>query len=254
MKKYKKILKIALNVFIWIFVVFSLVMTVLALAAQSNADGVPSLGGKCFLTVSSDSMAPTFNRNDMLIGEMLDNDQKMSLQPGEVITFHADLDGNGSMELNSHRIVSINYDAEGAVESYVTKGDNEKTNMSADEEPVKWQFVIAKWSGKKVAAIGGFISFLQQPKGFLITIVFPLIVFFLYELYVFIKSLLSIKAKKAEEAPKLTAQEEEEIKRKAIEEYLKQQQQKEENAPEPIAAQQSVENVEEPVADSAENE
>ena len=137
MKKYKKILKIALNAVIWIFVIFSLLMTVLALAAQSNADGVPSLGGKCFLTVASDSMSPTFDEGDLLISDMLTDEEKKSLKTGEVITFYADLDGNGSTELNSHRIVSVNYDDGGNVVSYVTKWDNEKTNMTADKEPVR---------------------------------------------------------------------------------------------------------------------
>ena len=235
MKKYKKILKIVLNVFIWTFVVFSLLMTVLALAAQSNADGVPSLGGKCFLTVSSDSMAPTFKEGDLLFAKMLSNEEKMSVEVGEVITFHADLDGNGTTELNSHRVTSINYDEDGDVISYVTKGDNPETNTAEDKEPVKWQFVIAKWEeGDKLPFIGGVLSFLQQPKGFLVAIVLPLVIFFLYELYVFIRSLLTLKQKKEEEAPKLSAEEEEAIKRKAIEEYLKQQQ---ENAPKPDAAE-----------------
>lgn len=241
MKKYKKILKIALNIFIWIFVVFSLMMTVLALAAQSNADGVPSLGGKCFLSVASDSMAPTFERGDLLISDMLSNEEKLSLNVDEVITFYADLDKNGTMELNSHRIVEINYDADGKVESYTTKGDNPNTNVAEDDEPVKWQFVIAKWDQEsKIAVVGGILSFLQQPKGFLIAIVFPLIIFFLYELFTFVKSLLSVKKKKEEEAPKLTAEEEEAIKKKAIEEYLKQQQQQA-NAPQTVAKDTSAE-------------
>ena len=239
MKKYKKILKTALNVVIWLFVIFSMIMTVLALAAQSNADGVPSLGGKCFLTVASNSMSPTFDEGDLLVSDMLTDDEKMSLKVGEVITFYADLDGNGSTELNSHRIVSINYDDSGKVVSYVTKGDNEKTNMVEDKEPVKWQSVIAKWNEKDmVAGVGGFLAFLQTPKGFLIVIVFPLAVFFLYELCVFIKTLLTLK-KKDGAAAKLTAEEEEAIKKKAIEEYLMQQQIQKENAPQDAADEQS---------------
>ena len=239
MKKCKKILKIALNVFIWAFVIFSLLMTVLALAAQSNADGIPSLGGKCFLTVSSDSMSPTFEKGDLIFSNMLTDEEKRDLKEGDVITFHADLDGNGSTELNSHRIVGINYDAEGAVESYVTKGDNAETNAMADVRPVNWRHVIAKWSeGDKIANVGSFVTFLQTPKGFLITIVLPLGIFFLYELYVFIKALLTLKNKKDGEAAKLTAEEEEAIKKKAIEEYLKQQQ---ENAPKPDAMEEAAE-------------
>ncbi len=226
MKKYKKVLKIVLNVFIWIFVVFSLFMTILALAAQSNADGVPAIGGKCFLTVASPSMSPTFDKGDLIFGEMLDAEEKISLKEKDVITFYADLDGNGSTELNSHRIVGINYDVNGNVESYVTRGDNEQTNPTADEDPVKWQYVIAKWNGKKIANVGSFMSFLQSPKGFLLLIVLPLVLFFLYELYVFIKTLLGMKKQKEAIVVQtgITAEEEEAIKQKAIEEYLKQQQ------------------------------
>ncbi len=239
MKKYKKVLKIVLNVFIWIFVVFSVFMTILALAAQSNADGIPAIGGKCFLTVASPSMSPTFEKGDLIFGEMLDTNGKLSLQKGDVITFYSDLDGNGSTELNSHRIVDINYDASGEVLSYVTKGDNEQTNMVADKEPVQWQFVISKWNGKKVAGIGGFMSFLQTPKGFLIVIVLPLVLFFLYELYVFIKTLLGMKKQKETIVVQtgISAEEEEAIKQKAIEEYIRQQQSGGADAPAPAASE-----------------
>lgn len=226
MKKYKKMLKIALNVFIWIFVVFSVFVTILALAAQSNADGVPAIGGKCFLTVASNSMSPTFEEGDLIIGEMLTVEGKTTLQVGDVITFYADLDGNGSTELNSHRITQINYKDNGEVDSYVTKGDNPETNF-AEDAPVKWQAVVCKWTGGKVAFVGSALSFMQTPKGFLIVILLPLLVFFLYELYLFLRALLTLKAKKQEAV--LTAEQEEEIKRKAIEEYLQKQKEADES-------------------------
>ena len=238
MKEHKKILKTVLNVFIWIFVVFSVFMTILALAAQSNADGVPSIGGKCFLTVASDSMSPTFERGDLIFGEMLTAEEKRNLNVGDVITFYADLDGNGSTELNSHRITKILYASDGTVMSYVTKGDNATTNI-VEDDPVQWQFVISRWNGKKVDNVGSMLSFLQTPKGFLVVIVLPLIIFFLYELYCFLKTLLSLKAKK-QAAPALTAEQEEAIKQKAIEEYLKQQQKSEEDSvPTPFEAEES---------------
>ena len=60
MNKAKKIGRIALNVLLWCFVAFALLTTILAISANSGADGVPSIGGKVFLSVESDSMAPTF--------------------------------------------------------------------------------------------------------------------------------------------------------------------------------------------------
>ena len=141
-----------------------------------------------------------------------------------------DLNGDGKKEeeaINSHRIVSIIYDTDGKALQYITQGDNRKTNPVADA-PVDYQDVIAKWTGTRIPGLGGFLSFLQQPKGFLIVIVLPLILFFLYELFVFIKTLLGIKnsGKKV-----ISAADEEVIKQKAIEEYLRQQQAAQNPAP-----------------------
>ena len=241
MKKYKRTIKIAVNVLIWIFVAFSVLMTILALAAQSNADGIPAIGGKCFLTVASDSMSPTFKSGDLIFGEMLTAEEKTKLEVGDVITFYADLDGNGSTELNSHRITKINYDENGDVDSYTTKGDNPETNF-AEDEPVTWQFVISRWNGKKIANVGSALNFLQTPKGFLIAILIPLALFFVYELYAFLKALLAVKAKKQE--PKLSAEQEEEIKKKAIEEYLRQQKEAQEAGASAEETNTSAENTE----------
>jgi hypothetical protein len=64
--------------------------------------------------------------------------------------------------------------------------------------------------------------------------------------------LLTLKQKKAEEAPKLTAEEEEAIKKKAIEEYLRQQQA--EKAPDPIAEENAEKEKEEAESAPSENE
>ena len=50
----KKVLRIVGNVLIWIFIIFAALTTVLAFAAQSNADGIPAIAGRAILTVQSD--------------------------------------------------------------------------------------------------------------------------------------------------------------------------------------------------------
>ena len=74
--------------------------------------------------------------------------------------------------------------------------------------------------GDNVGGLGAVIGFLRSSLGFFLCILLPLILFFLYELYRFIRLLLSEKAKRAP----VSAEQEEEIKRRAIEEYLKAQQ------------------------------
>jgi len=55
MKNFIKGLKIAGNVFLWLFVAFSVVITMVVLTAQSNADGLPSFGGKYVVNIISSS-------------------------------------------------------------------------------------------------------------------------------------------------------------------------------------------------------
>lgn len=223
-QKTKKIVKIVINVFVWLFVAFAVLMTAMALAAQANSDGVPAIGGKCLLTVSSDSMKPQFKKGDLIFGTMLSDQEKLELKAksddyeGDVISFYADLNGDGTKEINTHRIIGVNVDANGNVTSYVTLGDN--NNGLKDPKPVKTSEVICKWEGGKIAGLGGFISFLQKPTGFLVVIVLPLVLLFLYQAYVFVRTVIAVKN---DGKRQITAADEELIKQKAIEEYLRQQ-------------------------------
>lgn len=237
-KDWKKILKIVGNVFLWLFVAFALVVTILAFAAQRSADGVPSIGGKCYMTVLSDSMnvkkttdpavleqlngydVKGFKKGDLIIGKKLTGTQKLELKVGDIISYMTDINGDGREdEINSHRIIAINYDENGEIYSYTTQGDNREMSMVPDA-PVRWQYVIAKYTGTRIPGLGGFLGFLQKPTGFLVVIVLPLVLFFAYEVFVFIKTLLSIKnsGKKV-----ISSADEELIKQKAVEEYLRQQ-------------------------------
>ena len=224
MKKTQKILKIILNVFIWIFVAFSAFMTILSLTASSSQDGIPSISGTAFLTVSSDSMKGTFDQGDLILVKKLTEEGKQNLKVGDVITFRADLDGNGTEELNTHRIYEIEYYEGNTLKGYKTWGDN---NPIPDENPVEWQLVVAKWNknttddGTVVPFVGSVIGFIQKPTGFLVAIVLPLVIFFLYEVYVFIKAVFTVKGEKASKTQAAeSAAHDEAVKQAAIAEYL----------------------------------
>ncbi|HOA84402.1 MAG: signal peptidase I [Clostridiales bacterium] len=216
MKKAKKWLGIAGNVLLWLFVAFSVVITVLVFAANADDDGIPSIRGKSPITIVSDSMSPTFKAGDLIIGNKLTDAEKPELEVGDIITYYVDLDGDGKKEINTHRIVD-KYTDQGGYVYYVTQGDNTATNPTPDADPVVYYDVICRYTGTKIAGLGKVLSFLQTSRGFLICIVLPLLLFFIYELYRFISVVVEVKSKKG---VKLTAEEEEEIKRRAIEEYL----------------------------------
>lgn len=221
-QKIKKTLSIIGNVFLWLFVAFAVFMTILVFSSQNNKDSLPNVMGKSFVTVQSDSMNPTFKKGDLIIDKVLTNDEKKTLQKGDVITYYVDLNGDGVNELNTHRIVDV-YE-EGGYVYYVTKGDNAQTNPVNDEEPVMHPYVLAKYTGTKIGGVGKFISFLQSSTGFLVVIVIPLVIFFLFELYNFISLIVRLKGKR-----KISSEEEEEIKKRAVEEYLRQQEEKKES-------------------------
>lgn len=218
--KTKKRLSIAGNIVLWLFVAFSVVITVLVFAANANADGVPSIGGKSPISVLTDSMSPTFKAGDLIICRMLTDQEKANVEVGDVITYYVDLNRDGTNEINSHRVVE-KYD-EGGYVYYITQGDNKETNPTPDSDPVVYYDVICVYTGTRIPGLGGFLSFLQTPLGFLFVIVLPLVAFFIYELYRFLTVLNEIRGKKSGKS--ISAAEEEEIKRRAIEEYLKGQQ------------------------------
>lgn len=235
-KKIKKTVGIVINVLLWLFVIFAVIVTVIAVSAGANKKNVPTVGGNCYLSVQSNSMnaekpswvgsdAPSgFKKGDLLIGRYIaeDGDAINALAVGDVITFEWDINGDGTVssgEYNTHRIVAVEQQ-NGVVLSVETQGDNEEYSRG-QTEIVSPSRIIAKYTGKKIGGVGTVITALSSSLGFGLCIVLPLALFFAYELFVFIRTLLKVKndGKKM-----ITAADEELIKQRAIEEYLRQQQ------------------------------
>ena len=226
-QKTKKILSITANVLVWVFVAFALLTTILVFTAQGDEDGIPSLFGKSLITIESISMEPTFGQGDLVLVEKIAGTEEFiervtALEEDQIITYWAPIDINqdGKLnDINTHRI------EEKLENGFRTKGDN---NEHADTYVVSFNDVIGVSTEKSnIAGLGSVIGFLRSSLGFFLCIVLPLVLFFLYELYRFIRILLEERTKRA--ATAVTAEQEEEIKRRAIEEYLKAQ--KAENDP-----------------------
>ncbi len=200
----KKALKIIVNILAWIILIFALLVTVVVFSSARN-NNVANLFGFIPLTVESDSMKPTFAKDDLIICREIDDINK--LKKGDVITFWTIIDGKKVK--NTHRIVDINI-AENS-RSFVTRGDNNNQN---DTVPAYAGDLIGKWTEFKITGAGKPMDFLRTKKGFFICIIIPMALFFLFELYKFIIVLVEMKK------PELTEDDEEEIRRKAIEEYL----------------------------------
>ena len=215
----KTVTKIVLNVLLWIFLLFALFMMIFAFASISNDYGVPILGDKVILSVASDSMEPTIMKGDMITGKVLTLDEKKTLAKGDIITFFADIDGDGVKEVNTHRIVSLT-EADGEL-AFRTKGDNAANypvNVIDDGYSVRLDDVISTWKegDTQCHGFGSFLGFLQSQVGFLCIVVIPLILFFLYEVVRFVLMIVKLKGK---DKKGISDAEREEIRRQAIEEY-----------------------------------
>lgn len=209
----KKALKIIVTVLSWAILVFALIATIFAFTADRST-GVSSVFGFIPLTVESDSMAPTFTQGTLIIDREIDDVTELS--EGDVITFWTLI--NGQKVKNTHRIVEVKQ-VNGNI-SFVTKGDNNDIKDSLDVYPAD---IIGKWEGVKFPGLGNVINFLRTQLGFCICVIIPLVLFFLFELYKLIVVIVEIKR------PAPAEIDEEEIKRRAIEEYIAEQKKKSEN-------------------------
>ena len=210
----KKAFTIIGNVFLWLIVILALLVTILVFSSSSSG-GVPHFLGFIPLTVDSQSMSPTFNEGDLIICKQIDDTN--SLEVDDVITFWTII--NGQRVKNTHRIVRVNT-SENGTKSYITRGDN---NPIDDELPAYQADLIGKWTNVRLTGAGTIMAFLRTKVGFFVCILIPMALFFLFELYKFIVTV--IRVKNGDPAPAL---DEEEIKRRAIEEYLAAQQKEKE--------------------------
>ncbi len=230
----KKVLKIIVDVLAWVVLILAFLVTLMVFASEKN-DGIASVLGFMPMSVQSDSMSPTFKKGDLII--VKDIKDLYDLKEGDVITYYTIIEGH--RELNTHRIVEV-VDHEGS-KGFITRGDN---NITDDENLVESDDLIGQWTGAKIKSIGKFFDFLKTQKGFFICVLIPIALFFIFELYKFIVALM--EAKKGN----ISEEDEEEIKRKAVEEYLAAQKAKEGEAAEEAA--EAVEETAEEAAETAE--
>jgi len=209
MREMKKVLKTIANVLSWVILAFALLITILVFSSGRN-NGVANLFGYIPLTVESDSMLPTFAQGDLIICKEIDD--LNSLKANDVITFWTIIDGKKVK--NTHRIISVNEFE--STRSFITRGDNNPIN---DEIPAYAGDLIGQWTEIKLPGMGNVMNFLRTKTGFFVCILIPMAIFFLFELYKFIIVLIEIKR------PAVPEIDEEEIKRRAIEEYLAEQKQ-----------------------------
>lgn len=204
MKAVKKAGTIVISVLLWIVILIAALYAFTTMATRDNQN-VSSLLGYTPLVVKTNSMSPTFDAGDLIFIKKCDPD---TLKEGDIICFHTIIDNEYA--LNTHRIEKI--DESNGVRSYTTMGDN--NNGIADRHIVSNGDIVGKYTGHLKKA-GKVMDFLSSSTGFLIVIVIPMLLFFIYQVYNLI--MISIRLKKVmavEAAKEAAAQAEEENKAK----------------------------------------
>ena len=257
--KVRKIIHVIVDVLVVLVLIISILTLILALTSKAN-DGIPNIFGKSIIGVKTNSMhgdnSDSFNEGDLIFCDKLDDPLNREFKEGDVIVFRQDVDGNGEKSLVTHRIYKINEDG-----SFLTKGDN---NDTYDQDPhnevvfpkIYNVDVLAVYHGAKIPLVGYFINLLQTQEGFFWIILFPMIIFFIYQAIRVILNAMAYSKEKGAEQARLAVENAdltEEQKAKAIAEYLASQKAKEEQPEEEPAeptAEESAEAAEEDTAEA----
>jgi len=184
-KEKGKVANIVSTVVLVICILFAILCAYTAYTA-SVGSGVPSIFGIRVFSIQSDSMYPTFEQGDLVIDKKVDDIS--TLQVGDIITFWTYI--NGQKVLNTHRIQEI-YPGENYTQ-FLTKGDY---NLVSDTYLVHQNDIVGKYT-THIKGVGTALDFLQTGKGFLICLVVPVAIFFMYEIVTFFKTLSAYKKEK----------------------------------------------------------
>lgn len=204
MKAIKRVGTIIISVLLWLVILVAALYAFTTMATKDNQN-VANLFGYTPLVVESNSMSPTFKKDDLIFVKKCDTSK---LEEGDIICFHTIIDNEYA--LNTHRIQKI--DTVGDARSYTTLGDN--NNGIADAHIISDGDIVGKYVGDLPKA-GKVMDFLSSSMGFLIVIVLPMLLFFIYQVYNLIMIAIRLKKAVAVETARETAIAREEAAQKA---------------------------------------
>lgn len=209
-----------------LFVVLAIVICLVVMLNPQSNEKVSPVGLK-LLPVLSGSMdgdkKDSFPKGALVFAVNPKNGGN-DLKVGDIVTFKMLEEKSGQLILVTHRIIEIN-DASG-IKQYKTQGD---ANPLPDEA---WKLpgdILAVYAFH-VKGLGTALSWIRDGYNFIYVIIIPLGLLLIYNIYLVAQIVVENKMKKAKAAAAESAKQaalasidEEAIKRKAIEEYLKSQ-------------------------------
>ena len=176
--KGQKALSAVINVILVLAIALAAVSTYVSYVSASG-NGVPSIFGIRVLSIQTESMYPTLMPGDLIFDTAVKD--PADLKVGDIITYWTVI--NGERVLNTHTVYEI-YDGNGYL-IFGTKGDN---NTAADPLTVHESEIVGKYSFR-IGGLGKVFDYLQTSTGFLLVVVIPVFIFFLFYLVQFFRVL-----------------------------------------------------------------
>lgn len=210
----KKILKSIANTIPYIILLISFLLIINAATSIKKGE-TPSVFGRAILLITSGSMEDTIMTGDIIIIDVTPEDYNV----GDIITFYADLNGDGTDEKVTHRIVAI--DTVDGVDYFTTKGDNNATNPTSGtfETAFTEDRIIGKYTSKS-SFLGSAYSFIFA-GGYNIIFIVVILVFIaigVMEVFSIIRNVTAEKQKQMlEEKEKLIQEELEKLRKQQTE-------------------------------------
>lgn len=172
----KKTLNIALKVFTYLLVAFTVFMMLFTIITVTTVDkNDRNVFGYRFYIVQTDSMSLSeknpdaeiyFDAGDIIVSKLPKD--PTALQPGDVITFMS-INSTSYGETITHMIREVKTSDSGRVLGYVTYGTNTGTN---DEALVTPDYVLGVYVAK-MPLVGRFFAFVKTVPGYITCILVP---------------------------------------------------------------------------------
>lgn len=196
-KTFKKVLNIITDVLVVLIVLLAVFSTVKSYTQKLSQDGMADMFGVSPLVVESESMAAYdpdtgeygFNTGDLIFVNKvtLSASDHLDLEVGDIITFDWTTDivsENNDVYFNTHKIIEVIPGT--PYNTYKTHGIN---NPPESYELVTEDDVVAVYTGFRIPAAGAVIKFVQSQTGFLVVIVLPVFIFFVFQGVVLFKAI-----------------------------------------------------------------
>ena len=172
--RMKKILKIIGIIFVVIYCLIAITLTVCLL--NYNDYNITVLGDKTLIIVKDEELLPSYQKGDLII---VKKNLNREVNVGDKIFFYDEVEGQIAVNL-------------GTVVDKTNITRTETTFVMNGDYPISSEYFIGKAETSQVIhKLGTVLSVLESRFGFLFLIIFPILVLFIYEIFVVIKEIKS---------------------------------------------------------------